>query len=697
MDTKPSIQYIKGIGPKRAQLLSKLGIQTPEELLYNFPRDWEDRRTDSLLSLFRQSAHAVTKGKVLFTREIPTRKSFSIMRAICLNSSGREFTAIWFKRTAGLAYDPFENLKKDLLPGRMIWFVGKIENEGASTQTIHVEEYYADDDEKARAIHIGRIVPIYSLTEGLSSKTMREAVYATLQAKALHSPEFLPKELMQKRELLGMEQALYGLHFPNSMAELEAARRRIVYSEFLLLACAWTIKKRQTRLERKNYSYEIKKNLLTPFREHLGFEFTGAQKKVIIEIFRDMCSLRPMTRLLQGDVGSGKTVAALSALLLAVENGYQGAFMAPTEILAEQHFMTMKKFLSGLPVKFELLTSKTTAAARKKILQRLADGETQILVGTHAIIEDRVAFKNLRAAVIDEQHRFGVKQRALMRAKTSMMDLLVMTATPIPRTLALAFYGDLDISVIDEMPPGRKPVATSAVGEAAAFDAVRKEILKGRQAYIVHPLIDESAALELKSVKEEFERLSKDVFPEFKVGMIHGQMNGRDKTSVMEKFLAREIDILVATPVIEVGIDVKNASVMLIQNAERFGLASLHQLRGRVGRGEYESICLLVSDAKSEDAIRRISITCSTNDGFKIGEEDMKMRGPGEVLGTRQHGETDLKTADIFKDREMLETAIADRDEIFRQDPNLVKPENFPFRKKLAELYSQQWHLIDLA
>ncbi|MDD4005003.1 MAG: ATP-dependent DNA helicase RecG [Elusimicrobiaceae bacterium] len=697
MEQTPTVQFVKGIGPKRAQLLARLGITTPSDLLYYFPRDWSDRRTDSLLSLFRQNTHAVMKGKILFLREIPTRKQLTIMRAVCLNSQNREFEALWFKRTAGLRYDPFEPLKRELAPGREFWFIGRLEDEKAATPVISVEEYYADDDQRARAVHICRLAPVYGLTEGLSSKLLREMVYAALQSPAAKEPEFMPSSLMRKRELLGLEQALRGVHFPNSMAELEAARRRIVYQEFLLLSAAWTIKKRQTRTELKNYSYEIRRTLLTPFREKMGFEFTHAQVRVINEIFRDMRSRHPMTRLLQGDVGSGKTVAALSALLLAAENGWQGAFMAPTEILAEQHFMTLSRFLTGLPVKFELLTSRTTAAARRGILARLAGGETQLLVGTHAIIENDVKFKNLRLAVIDEQHRFGVEQRALLRGKTGIMDLLVMTATPIPRTLALAFYGDLDVSVIDELPPGRKPVITSALGEAQAFEILRGEIRKGRQAYIVHPLIEESKTLELKAVTEEYERLSKDVFREFRLGMLHGQMKGREKTAVMEKFLNREIDILVATPVIEVGIDVKNATVMLIQNAERFGLASLHQLRGRVGRGSEESVCLLVPSASTDDAAERISIMCETGDGFKIGEQDMKMRGPGTVLGTRQHGESDLKAGDVFRDREVLESAILDRDELFTADPNLVRPEHFAFRKKLTELYAKRWHLIDLS
>ncbi|HOX21905.1 MAG TPA: ATP-dependent DNA helicase RecG, partial [Elusimicrobiales bacterium] len=476
---------------------------------------------------------------------------------------------------------------------------------------------------------------------------------------------------------------------------LAAARKRLAYEEFFTLGCAWAIKRSQTRALSKPQKYEIKKILLTPFREHLGFEFTAAQKRVINEIFGDLQAEQPMTRLLQGDVGSGKTVVALSALLLAAENGYQGVFMAPTEILAEQHFLTMKKFLNGLPVRFELLTSATPKGARRKILDGAADGSVAILVGTHALLEDDVAFAALRLAVIDEQHRFGVKQRAALRHKSDCADLLVMTATPIPRTLALALYGDLDISVIDTLPPGRQPIQTLRLPEADAFEKTREQLRLGRQAYIVHPVIDESKLPELKAVTAEYEELAKAVFPEFRLAMLHGRMKAAEKAAVMDAFSKGEIAALVATPVIEVGIDVKNATVMLVRNAERFGLASLHQLRGRVGRGAEQSYCILSTDSKSEDALSRIDTICVTSDGFKIGEADMALRGSGEFLGERQHGDSDFLAADMARDRELLSEALADRDELFRADPRLAAPEHQAFKKRLTELYMRRWHLID--
>ena len=416
---------------------------------------------------------------------------------------------------------------------------------------------------------------------------------------------------------------------------------------------------------------------------------------MINEIFKDMLSPRPMTRLLQGDVGSGKTIVALSALLLAAENNYQSAFMAPTEILATQHFITLKNQLKNLKVNVEILTSKTTKKNKDKILKDLAEGKIDILVGTHALIEDKVKFKNLRFIVIDEQHRFGVKQRAKLRAKARHIDMLSMTATPIPRTFALALYGDLAVSTIDEMPPNRKPIETLQLNQNGALELLRKEVAQGHQGYIVYPLIDESDKLELKAAKEEFEKL-KMLMPDISFAMIHGQMGGQEKQKIMEDFLNKKYQVLVATPVIEVGIDIKNATIMIIQNAQRFGLASLHQLRGRVGRGEAKSICVLVADHVSTLAKERLDILCQTNDGFKIGQKDLALRGPGEILGTRQSGEVELKSADLIKDKNVLEEVVQDKEELFNQDPMLMLPEHQPFKKRLQELYQKYWNLIDL-
>jgi ATP-dependent DNA helicase RecG len=691
-ENEVSIQYIKGVGPKRSKLFGRLDIQFVKDLLYYYPKDWQDRRLNNNVP----GNLRIFKGKVLTSSFYLAKSGLGIFKAEIIDNMGEVLHAQWFKQTSRYKkYDPFQSLKTNVKENNEIWVVGRTENLlFQKQQKLQIDEFYPADDKKALSVHVDKIVPVYNLTEGLNQKLFREVIHSAISNYAGKETESLPEHLLKKRKLPPLCKALTQIHYPSSWKELESARLRMIYEEFLFLTTAWEIKRRQSKVTNKHHSYKIKKSLLTPFRKKMGFDFTMPQKKVINEIFRDMCSKKPMTRLLQGDVGSGKTVVALSAMLLAVENKFQSAFMAPTEILAEQHLMTFKKFLKHLPVTFEILTSKTTKKQKLEILEKTKTGKIDILIGTHAIIEDNVKFKNLKLAVIDEQHRFGVRQRAMLRQKAQNIDLLIMTATPIPRTLALAFYGDLDVSTIDSLPPGRQPIITREVSEQQSFDTAREEIKKGRQVYIVHPLIEESKALELKSVKEEFEKLSKNEFPNSKVEMIHGQMRGKLKTKIMEDFLAGKINVLLATPVIEVGIDVKNATLMIIQNPERFGLASLHQLRGRVGRGKHESSCLLVTNGKGT---KRTKALCSFTDGFKIGEIDMEIRGPGEVLGTRQHGEMETRIGDILKDRELLNWALEDRNEIVKKDPNLIKPEHRTFRKKLLHLYSHKWHLIDLS
>ncbi len=693
-----SVEYLKGIGPAKAKMLARLDIFSVADLLHYYPRTYQDRRENAANNGLNPPSLTVFKGRVLRTQTVPAR-SVLIFKAFLADAANNQIECTWFKRRTfrSFRFDPFGTLKKDFKINAEIWVIGRKENRNNFFDNkITVEEYYPANAPET-AYQTGRITPIYGLTEGLTNKQMRQYMHEALfSAEAQNEPDILPPALAQKRQLLASTQALKAIHFPASLAELENARARLAYEEFLLLATAWGVKRTQTKAIAKGYGYEIKKNLLTPFRKNLGFDFTPSQKKVINEIFADLQSPLPMNRLLQGDVGSGKTLVALSAMLLAAENGYQSAIMAPTEILAEQHFLTFQKILKKLKVPVAVLTSSTKTPERKKILAALADGSLSVVVGTHALIQDDVKFKNLKLAVIDEQHRFGVKQRAKLKEKTAKLDLLTMTATPIPRTLALAFYGDLAVSTITQLPPGRRPIATQMADEYRARHIVAEEVQKGRQAYIVYPLIEESENISAKAVSEEFEKL-KEVFPQFKLAMLHGQMSRTEKESVMKDFAAHKTDILVATPVIEVGIDVPNATVMVIENAERFGLASLHQLRGRVGRGQYDSQCILVAQHKGSVARERLSIICQTCDGFKIGERDMQLRGPGEILGTRQSGELEFKAGDLFKDRNILQWAIEDRDELLKDDPLLQKPEHAPFKQRLLELYQKNWHLIDLS
>lgn len=687
------ITDIKGIGPAKAKLFAQLDLNSVSDLLRYYPRTYQDRRLDAKLSQFKRPENVAGIYTVIRTQSIPAR-TLLIFKAFMRDDKGNMIEAVWFKKRMR-RFDPFMQIKRDFKTDAKLWIIGKREDKNSFfSNKITVDEYYPVNSPEAK-INAGAIIPIYGLTQGLSNKLFRSVQFEALSKYLDEVPEALPQELLRRRDLLSIRQALYAIHFPKSFAELESARRRMVYEEFLLMTMAWSIKKRQSARQNKEHRYQIKRTLLTPFKNNLGYVFTKAQSRVINEIFNDMLRPLPMTRLLQGDVGSGKTVVALSAMLLAVENNFQCAFMAPTEILAGQHFLTLKQYLKGLDVKTALLTSKTTKKEKEKILKAAAEGGIDILIGTHSLIEDNVKFKDLKLIVIDEQHRFGVRQRAKLRAKAKNIDMLSMTATPIPRTFALAFYGDLDVSTIDQLPPGRQPVRTSHLSEKEALDIVRAEISKGRQAYIVYPLIDESDKLQLKAATREFERI-KNLMPQYKTAMIHGAMKSAEKQKIMDDFLNKKTDILVATPVIEVGIDVKNATVMVIQNAERFGLASLHQLRGRVGRGSDKAYCLLVTQNTSSLSKERINTICQTNDGFKIGEKDLELRGPGEILGTRQSGELEFKAGDIIKDKDVLRWAVEDRDFLTASDPMLQKPGNAPFRRQLIELYQKYWDIIDL-
>jgi len=688
------IQFLKGVGPRRSVLFEHLGVKTVEDLLHHYPRLWQDRHETKDFRLPTETGLIVARGRVLTASGRHAGPRLAIYKAQLATGHGK-IDCVWFKHVSR-RFDVFSALKAEVTEGADLWVVGHADPDLVGKLELRVDEHYPLTDERWR-MHVARLTPIYALTEGLSQRFVRELTHAAVEAHADEATDAVPPSLMAKRHLLASPQALRGLHFPKSEAELEAARSRLAYEELLLLELAWILKRRQTRGVLKGYDYEIKKTLLTPFRQGLGFELTHAQKRVINEIFDDLRKSYPMTRLLQGDVGSGKTVVALSALLLAVENGGQGALMAPTEILAEQHRATLGRFLKGLPVKVALLTSRVPKKEREKLLEQIAAGEIDIVVGTHAVLEEDVRFKNLKLAIIDEQHRFGVRQRTTLRQKGSLIDLLVMTATPIPRTLALALYGDLEVSTIDEMPPGRTPIKTALTPEATAFEAIRKEAAAGRQAYVVYPIIEESARLDLQSAKAEYERLRSEVFPDLKVALIHGAMPGKAKNKVMDEFARGEWQVLVATPVIEVGIDVPNSTVMVIQNADRFGLASLHQLRGRIGRRAQESSCFLVANAKTEQARTRLETMTATADGFRIGEEDLKLRGPGELLGTAQSGELSLQVADLFKDAELLAFARVDADEILGGDPKLLKAEHALLKRRLLGLYQSRWNWIDLA
>ncbi|MBI3300071.1 MAG: ATP-dependent DNA helicase RecG [Elusimicrobia bacterium] len=691
---KPA-QYLTGVGPKRAELLARLELHTVGDLVNHLPRSWEDRAPTPPGRGVPADAPLVLRGRVVDSFERRAGPHLLLMVARMAVPEHGEVEAVWFKRPSR-SYDVLLGLKKDLARGTDLWLVGRGEPGLLKARRIDVDEHYRVDDPRS-VWHVGGLVGRYATTEGLTERWLRETIGRALEEAADAVVEDLPPDLLARRELLARPQALRAVHRPRSAAELEEGRRRLAYDELLLLGLAWALKHRQIRRVDKGYGYEVRRSLLTPFKAALGFEMTRAQKRVVNEIFEDMRRPAPMTRLLQGDVGSGKTVVALAALLLAAENGRQGAFMAPTEILADQHFWTFKRFLADLPVRVELLTSSVPKARRTRILERVAAGEVDIVLGTHALLEGAVKFKSLALAVIDEQHRFGVRQRTTLRQKGPAMDLLLMTATPIPRTLALALYGDLDASTVDEMPPGRAAVSTLHCAEERALEAVRLEAARGRQSYIVYPIIEESARLDLKAATAEFDRLKKGALSGLRAALVHGRLPGPKKVAVMDEFAAGRVDVLVTTPVIEVGVDVPNAAVMVIQNADRFGLASLHQLRGRIGRGKDPGKCFLVCDPKSDAARRRIQVLCETTDGFRIGEEDLKLRGPGEALGTAQHGELGLAAADLARDADLLAASREDAEGLLAADADLAKAENAGLRRRLVERYQERWKSIDLA
>jgi ATP-dependent DNA helicase RecG len=561
----------------------------------------------------------------------------------------------------------------------------------------HPDFEIVEEGEEDERIHMGRLVPVYPLTEGLTQRPLRSLIWKLLEQYAARVADPLPQALRETRKLLPLNEAIRALHFPSTEEETLRARRRVVFDDFLLLQLGLAI--RRSRQESvRGIVIDQPGKLIRQMRKQLSFTLTKAQERVWEEIRQDLARPTPMNRLLQGDVGSGKTIVAALAILTAAEAGVQSALMAPTEILAEQHVMTLSQLLPPLGVRVALLTSGMKAKERKAVLADLKRGAGDCLVGTHALIQEGVEFKRLGLAVVDEQHRFGVLQRASLRAKGEHPNLLVMTATPIPRTLALTLYGDLDLSVIDEMPPGRKPIITvwrTEQKRQQIYQFLHEEIAAGRQVYVVCPMVEESAESDLKAATEMAERLQKDVFPGERIGLMHGRLRFDEKEAVMRTFKAGAISILVSTTVIEVGIDVPNASVMLVEHAERFGLAQLHQLRGRVGRGPWKSYCILLAGGKlSEEARKRLETMVESQDGFRIAEVDLELRGPGEFFGTRQSGLPEFKIADLLRDGPILGEARQEAFTIAASDPLLEKPEHLPLRHALLARWQGK---IDLA
>jgi len=671
-----SLTYLTGVGPKNSERLAKLGLYTVRDLLYYYPRDHIDyaRQVDIRNLTEGETVTLVAKVQRCNCFTSPRNTKLSILELTVKDGTGQMKLSRFYAGTRYTNRGWQEQQKRLYSAGNTIAASGLVKRSkyGITLEDPQIEVLESADD-SIGSLKVGRIVPVYPLTEGVPADLVRRAVVNALPAIA-HIQEALPDDVRTAYDLVGIQAAIAHIHFPPDPAALEQARRRLIFDEFFYLQLGLLKRRKEQQQIQTTAVLAPTGQLIDQFYEVLPFTLTNAQQRVVNEILTDLRQPIPMNRLVQGDVGSGKTVVAVVACLAAIQAGFQAAIMAPTEVLAEQHYRKMVSWFNLLHLPVELLTGSTKAAKRREIHAHLTTGELPLLVGTHALIQDTVNFHALGLVVIDEQHRFGVEQRAKLQQKGQNPHVLTMTATPIPRTLALTLHGDLDVSQIDELPPGRKPIKTTALtgrDRMQAYELIRREIAQGRQAYVVLPLVEESEKLDLKSAIEEYQTLQEQVFPEFKVGLLHGRMSSAEKDEAITQFRDNKTQILVSTTVVEVGVDVPNATVMLIEHSDRFGLAQLHQLRGRVGRGGSQSFCLLMSSSKTETARQRLKVLEQSQDGFFIAEMDLRFRGPGEVLGMRQSGLPDFALASLVEDQSVLEIARNAAEKVLAQDETL--------------------------
>lgn len=656
------VMYIKGVGPKVAYKLNKLGIFTAQDLMMYFPKKHIDYSSRTLIRNLKEGQTTTVFGYIRSVSAFNTRNNLSVIKVVIADESGK-FELSFFQAKGNKYLLERTKSQFPVNAGIMVSGVVKINSYNNQltmdkpTYSIMTGEFM--DESESKNLNIARIVPIYTVCEGLSIKTLRRAIFNAIELYKTDIVNIIPEEIKTRLGILDKKVAVEQIHFPQTMDILEHARFSLIFEELFLIQLKLIRLRENTAKNISSYALKVHKDgLVQKFINNLPFELTSGQKQAVNEILNDMDSDTPMQRLLQGDVGSGKTVVATIMLLAAIENGYQGALMAPTEILAQQHYNNLLQWLTPMGLSVGLFLGSHGKKVRQKFETDLKNGQTHIAVGTHALIQENVEFSNLGAIVVDEQHRFGVKQRNVLKKKSQNPQILTMTATPIPRTLALTVHGDLDLTVINELPKGRKPIKTSMTGShKAVWTLIKEQVEEGRQAYIVYPLIDESETLSAKAATIEAEKLQTEVFPQFKIGLLHGKLKNDEKDAVMKDFKEGKYDILVSTTVVEVGVDVPNATVMVIENAERFGLSQLHQLRGRVGRNSLQSYCILITSSRSAETRERLGIMTQTNDGFVIAEKDLQLRGPGEFLGTRQSGLPDLIISDIVRDAKILELA----------------------------------------
>ncbi|MDQ7843575.1 MAG: ATP-dependent DNA helicase RecG [Armatimonadota bacterium] len=673
------VRTITGVGPTRARQLQRLGIVSVRDLLYHRPRRYEDRRHLARIDQLVPGQKQSTQGTVVALSE---RRYGTYQFQAAIADAGGVLQCIWF----GQRY-----LRRLIRRGTRLVVYGRVEYRGARVMTVEEFEILTGDEDDA--LHTQRIVPVHPATEGLSPRLLRTIIHRALSAHAAAVPEILPPALLEREGFPGRSEALWALHFPSTLADAAAARARLAFDELFLLQLGVQMRRRAVAQVNKGYRYDVGEEAIQAFVDTLPFSLTSAQQRALREIVDDLRAPAPMNRLLQGDVGSGKTVLAAAALYLTARSGHQGVLMAPTEILAEQHFRTIRRLLDPLGVTVALLTGSAGRRDREELLARLAAGRVDVVLGTHALLEGDVIFHHLGLVIVDEQHKFGVLQRARLRRKGFHPDVLVMTATPIPRTLMMTLYGDLDVSVLDELPPGRGVVKTYWRGpekRPQVYAWVREQVRRGARAYVVCPLIEESEKLQVEAAVHLAERLRTGLLAGLPVGLLHGRMRPEEKEQVMAGFRRGDLTVLVTTSVIEVGVDVPEATIMVIEDADRFGLAQLHQLRGRIGRGTGTSYCVLLAQAATEEARMRLETLAATHDGFAIAQADLDLRGPGELLGTRQHGLPDLRVADLARDLPLLERARDEAARLLAADPELADPRMRATREELRALFTPQ-------